>query len=92
MILSEYQKQKIRRERQRRYDIAVIILATLVLIALLVFVNKIVNQRHEEIIRLDKIKANLETCPNRVVYDDKVCPYVYMRGKKVFLELKGCEI
>lgn len=90
--LSEYKKDKIRRERQRNIDLIIIAVSLLVLFALLIFTHKVVNQRTEEAIRLDKIKANLKTCPNRVVYDDKKCPYVYVKGKKVFLELKGCEV
>jgi hypothetical protein len=49
------------------------------------------NQVSEEGKRIDKIQANLKTCPNRVVYGSNSDPYVYWHGKVIHLKDRGCK-
>ena len=87
-IISEYKKQRIRRDEDRFWSAVIIFFCTIGIFAIIVFaaIENLLNARNEV------IYENLKTCPKSSVVDYREGePFVMFKGKKVMIKKEGCE-
>ncbi len=88
-VLTDYKKDRLKRERERAISGLIIFLSIMVIFGAILFTvikNKPENARQE------KIYENLKSCPKSSVVDCRSGkPFVLYRGQKTDIEREGCK-